>query len=195
MNTRIILLSTVIVIGMLSTACSTTAMNAQDSSLNTTQSKNTVSMEIDTSADSVIETQQVEETSALSDNADPAITGVKPFYGTWEVKSRIGTSAAYALSEDEMNGLIGIMVTYGSDVYKNGIAEIDISGYEEEKETSDQFYKNFGIHLTDIGITENTVDNVFVGAEGEFFGANFYIKDLNTLVIYYEGVFFEAIRT
>lgn len=174
MNTRIKIISIAIVIGICCTACSTTTTNStQGSSLNTESSNNTVSQKT---------------------NADSDVTGLKSFYGTWKVKSCIGTSASYALSEDEINSLIGTTITYGSDVFKNGDTKISVSKYEEEHETADQFYENFGIHLTDIEITEDNVNDVFIGVEGEFFGDNFYIKDSNTLVIYYVGVFFEAIR-
>jgi len=56
---------------------------------------------------------------------------------------------------------------------------------------------DFVIHggdVTDFGITKEKILLVNISTEGEFFGNYFYVLDKNTLLIYSEGVFFEAKR-
>lgn len=215
MKKKIMLLSTVMTITMFCAAC--TNNSAADNGTNkdiqntatedtSTQSDAQKAVTQDTSVQNNAQNTTTEAATTQNDaldtvasegntqtqDSDPADS--EDFYGSWKIVSKAGTSAAYALSEDEINALIGSTITYGSDVYKNGDSEIAITGYEQKTETADDLYNDFRVQLTDLGVTAETIQSVTVNAEGDFVGSTFFPVDSDTLLIYYEGVFFNATR-
>ena len=53
---------------------------------------------------------------------------------------------------------------------------------------------SFHISLADAGIDAEQTLSILDKIEGTLFGLYFYVKDANTIIIYYEGVFFESNR-
>lgn len=168
MNKKINLMTAVIAAGLICTACGNT--------------------------NGIKDTREASSDSAQVTQPEESQKDSKPFYGDWKVTKRAGESKIYALSEEEISSFIGTTFTYGDKEYKNGSDEIKITSYEEGLETADQFYSDFSIELADIGIEEDSVPTVSLDAESNFFGANIFVKDKDTLIVLYEGVFFEAVR-
>lgn len=194
MNKKLKLMTAVVAAGLITTACGNTngrtdTTDGPSDSAQVTQAES--GKESETTAPVTI--VQSEESGEESKGAESSKDS-KGFYGDWKVTKRAGESKIYALSEEEISSFIGTTFTYGDGVYKNGSDEIEITSYEEGLETADQFYSDFSIQLTDIGIEKDSVPTVSLEAKSNFFGANIYVKDKDTLVILYEGVFFEAVR-
>jgi predicted small secreted protein len=188
-----------LILGLFLSGCATTLGFAKDTSSETPPSPHSSSVSSSTvapaSSAAIVSPNQNAGADSSGATLNPSSqNGGKEFYGNWKTAACIAKSASYALSEEEIQEQIGTIVSYEENLYKKGTAEITLAGYTETTEDSAQFQNNFGISLADIGITEDTAEAVAVGAEGDFFGGTFYIRDSNTLVIYYDGVFFEATR-
>ncbi|WP_124065435.1 hypothetical protein [Clostridium sp. E02] len=112
------------------------------------------------------------------------------FYGDYQITACRGTATAYALSQEEIDAVIGSSLNYQANSFNTMAA-----GYEEETYPTDRLYEDFRVKPTDLGITKKEVTVVSVLLEGDFIGGYFYILDENTLLVYYEGVFFEAKKT
>lgn len=119
----------------------------------------------------------------------------KLYYGTWNVTSNIFYAPVSALSPEEIEQLQGTTITYEENrLLWNG--EIcDIPDYQENTETSVGFALDYNNRLTfsDLGLTGSEATAVSVD-NWDAFGSYFYVKDENTLIISYNGVFFEASR-
>lgn len=122
----------------------------------------------------------------------------KSYYGTWKVESVAGTAAAYAMSEEEIQEMLGTSLTYQEDLFLFQFPgkdkyDIQIGGYEEEGTlTNEMFEEAYGNTLPNLGVEQEEVTGVQVASEGNVFGFMFYIIDDSTMLVYYEGVFFEA---
>lgn len=194
MNKQLKLMTAVVAAGFISTACGNTngITDTTDGAFDSAQMTQEESgKESETTAPvTIVQSEENSEKSQGSESSNDS----KPFYGDWKVTKRVGESKIYALSEEEISSFIGTLFTYGDGVYKNGSDEIEITSYEEGIETADQFYSDFSVQLADIGIKKDSVPTVSLEAKSNFFGANIYVKDKDTLIILYEGVFFEVVR-
>lgn len=137
------------------------------------------------------------ENDTKDDNAanNDTTEAAKRYYGTWNVISCISVAPVSALSPEEIEQLQGTTLTYEENrLVWNGEAS-DTPTYQENTETSEEFTLGYNNRLSfsDLGLTGSeatvvTVDNC------DTFGNCFYIKDENTLVVSYNGAFFEASR-
>lgn len=118
------------------------------------------------------------------------------YYGSFRVTSLKGTAAVYAMSDEEINEKIGKTLSYGADTLVFGEAVIDVTpdAYDMESYPADRFSTDFKITASDLGITAKEVQAVSVLVEGNYFGNYFFVVDSDTLIVYHEGVFFEAKR-
>lgn len=144
---------------------------------------------------------EIEEMPEILDNMNSGNTEVDKepsYYGTWEITACAGTAVAYALSQEEINDYIEkqIQIFYTEDTFiYNGFAmDVPQNGYVEEIYTEADLVNDFNVTASDLGITENEILSVYILIEGEFFGSQFYVIDDNSLLVYYEGVFFLAKR-
>lgn len=138
--------------------------------------------------------EQVEaeaETAAPS----PDVSSSSPSYlGTWQITS--STFGAYsAMSEEDCSALVGTRFEYFEDyaIYDNG-HRLDSPQYIESTQTADDFSSIYqGTSLETLGIFKDSIQVVAIeNAIG--IGDAFYIKDENTLIIPWDGVFFEVQR-
>ncbi len=116
------------------------------------------------------------------------------YYGKWKVTQYY---AAYitALSTEEMNAQIGTECEYGADTFISGGKELDSPQYSESEEKKADFEADYQGQPTFeiMGITADAVKQISIDNSYDF-GSMFYVKDANTIIIIYEGVFFEAVR-
>lgn len=150
--------------------------------------------------DAVTEQPQTEENSM--DAADSGKDGFsdketmshsdESYFGTWKITA-YHMPGVSAISDTEAEGYIGKTCTYSADVF-NGDGEVtDYPDYQEFEQTADDFTAAYKIALESIGITSETVKGVNV-SNALGFGCNFLIKDEKTILITWDGVFFEAER-
>lgn len=125
------------------------------------------------------------------------------YYGHWEVQALAGTANVYALSQEELDDCIGTVIGYGGTSYTCKMpaaydlytTRLSVSGYEEGADTEEDFLNNWRITPDSLGLNMDAVPCVTVGiSEPDAFGAFFYMKDANTILVYYMGAFFEASR-
>ena len=131
------------------------------------------------------------ETAAPS----PDVSSSSPSYlGTWQITS--STFGAYsAMSEEDCSALMGTRFEYFNDyaIYDDQ-HRLDSPQYIESIQTADDFSTIYqGTSLETLGISKDSIQVVAIENAGGI-GDTFYIKDENTLIIPWDGVFFEVQR-
>ncbi len=143
-------------------------------------------------------TQSVpEEVEAETETVAPSpdVSSSSPSYlGTWQITS--STFGAYsAMSEEDCSALMGTRFEYFNDyaIYDDQ-HRLDSPQYIESIQTADDFSSIYqGTSLETLGISKDSIQVVAIeNASG--IGDTFYIKDENTLIIPWDGVFFEVQR-
>ena len=125
----------------------------------------------------------------------PDVSSSSPSYlGTWQITS--STFGAYsAMSEEDCSALVGTRFEYFKDyaIYDDE-HRLDSPKYIESILTADDFSSIYqGTSLETLGISKDSIQVVAIeNASG--IGDTFYIKDENTLIIPWDGVFFEVQR-
>lgn len=123
------------------------------------------------------------------------VSSSSPSYlGTWQITS--STFGAYsAMSEEDCSALVGTRFEYFKDyaIYDDQ-HRLDSPQYFESTQTADDFSSIYqGTSLETLGIFKDSIQVVAIeNASG--IGDTFYIKDENTLIIPWDGVFFEVQR-
>ena len=138
-----------------------------------------------------------EEVEAETETVAPSpdVSSSSPSYlGTWQITS--STFSAYsAMSEEDCSALMGTRFEYFNDyaIYDNQ-HRLDSPQYIESILTADDFSSIYqGTSLETLGISKDSIQVVAIeNAIG--IGDTFYIKDENTLIIPWDGVFFEVQR-
>lgn len=133
--------------------------------------------------------------SQPTDSSSPTdISEVAGYLKTFTVTSCRGTAYAYAMSQEEIDGCIGTTLSYQPSLflYNGEPVELPQDGYLEEAYPTDQFTQDFKTTASDLGIEEEEVLSVTLNVEGNIFGNYFYVLDDDTILVYYEGVFFEG---
>ncbi len=142
-----------------------------------------------------VETEAEAETEAETDAPTPDVSSSSPSYlGTWQITS--STFGAYsAMSEEDCSALVGTRFEYFKDyaIYDDQ-HRLDSPQYCESTQTADDFSSIYqGTSLETLGISRDSIQVVAIeNASG--IGDTFYIKDENTLIIPWDGVFFEVQR-
>ena len=143
-------------------------------------------------------TQSVpEEVEAETETVAPSpdVSSSSPSYlGTWQITS--STFGAYsAMSEEDCSALVGTRFEYFKDyaIYDDE-HRLDSPKYIESILTADDFSSIYqGTSLETLGISKDSIQVVAIENAGGI-GDTFYIKDENTLIIPWDGVFFEVQR-
>lgn len=127
------------------------------------------------------------------------------FFGSWYMTD-YRTASIYALSQEEIDTFLTYTVAY----YENGFflngmqveAEAEYFGYSYQDYTKAEVEEQFLVDLTGWWDGKTAIKGVDMYAEETeeslpikyCFGASFFAVDSETLLIYYEGVFFQAKR-
>lgn len=121
--------------------------------------------------------------------------------GCWEITEVAGTSKIYALSEEEMNQYLHAYLEYDRYVYNFSITGQEpltgtLEGFKKESLTKEEFQSLYDINKELNGPeTENYDSYEVIGKTGDsVFGDTVILLDQDNAYIYYEGVFFLAIR-
>ena len=133
------------------------------------------------------------ETETVAPSQDVSSSS-RSYLGTWQITS--STFGAYsAMSEEDCSALVGTRFEYFKDyaIYDDE-HRLDSPKYIESILTADDFSSIYqGTSLETLGISKDSIQVVAIeNASG--IGDTFYIKDENTLIIPWDGVFFEMQR-
>lgn len=119
-------------------------------------------------------------------------------YGRWKVTEPIPPTGVYTLSEEEMESFENTRLQYGIYWYKQGSNDLcTVDHYRKETVTVGVFEEEFKTSVSVMGISATEFD--YYELEGvqdssSLFGQHFYQIDADNGLIYYEGVFFRAVR-
>ena len=135
------------------------------------------------------------DSEAVTAAPSPDVSSSSPSYlGTWQITS--STFGAYsAMSEEDCSALMGTRFEYFNDyaIYDDQ-HRLDSPQYIESILTADDFSSIYqGTSLETLGIFKDSIQVVAIENAGGI-GDTFYIKDENTLIIPWDGVFFEVQR-
>lgn len=144
----------------------------------------------DKSSEAVVEEAGSEAVNPVGEESDGNDSDLS-YYGTWKI-TRYYMPGMTALSKDEADGYVGMVLEYSADTFTyNGHANGD-PDYSENEVTADEFAGNYGGATFDsLGITSASVKQVDI-SNADDLGWSFFVKDANTLLINKDGVFFEA---
>ncbi|MCM1541144.1 MAG: hypothetical protein NC121_07775 [Blautia sp.] len=125
-------------------------------------------------------------------------------YGKWKVTEHIPPAGIYALSDEEIKSFEDIHLEYGrywyymgSQPYNYDVPAYTVENYRKEKIYASQFEEGFRTNLDTMGLSVTEFDYFELeGVEDSapLFGRYFYQIDANNALIWYEGVFFRAVR-
>ncbi len=150
--------------------------------------------QISSGSQPVPEAVEPESEAEMADPVPDESAASPSYFGTWQITS--STFGAYsAMSEEACSALVGTCFEYFEEyaVYDDQ-HRLDSPQYFESTQTADDFsYIYAGSSLEMLGISKDSIQVVAIeNASG--IGDTFYIKDENTLIIPWDGVFFEVQR-
>ncbi|MCM1127015.1 MAG: M56 family metallopeptidase [Lachnospiraceae bacterium] len=117
-------------------------------------------------------------------------------YGRWRVTD-YKLPDVYALTQEEIDSLTGARLEYGNAfLWTNVDGETrETTGYEKSMVTMEELEEEFRISGENLGLDAEELVSYQVETQGDsLFGCFFYLADAEHALIYYEGVFFEAVR-
>lgn len=119
-------------------------------------------------------------------------------YGMWKVTEHIPPTGIYGLSEEEIESFEGARLQYGMHWYKKNTEDpCTVDNYRKETITAEEFEESFRTNIESMGLSAASFDSFSLeGVSGatSLFGQFFYQIDADNALIYYEGVFFQAVR-
>lgn len=119
-------------------------------------------------------------------------------YGMWKVTEHIPPAGIYGLSEEEIESFENTYLQYGMHWYKKNTEDpCTVDNYRKETITAEEFEESFRTNIEAMGISATSFDSFSLeGVSGadSLFGQFFYQIDADNALIYYEGVFFRAVR-
>lgn len=119
------------------------------------------------------------------------------YFGEWIVVQEIARNPIYALSNEEIESIIGKKVIYKTDVVIFGERICNQPKYDEECISDSEFFIENRLELRSLGINENTVKTITIWERDEVWvnpGGFFIVKNGNTLIMLWDGVYFELAK-
>jgi hypothetical protein len=141
-------------------------------------------------------TSNSNKSSSPITNTDNTNTSSKSYLGTWVVSKKIATTPVYAMSEDKIKSYIGKELYLTEKKVSFDKENLVNPTFEETTLSDSDFISENKVSLKTIGISLPSVKKVDVIQNvnsnwTSFFGNTFYVKDNNTLITLWDGVFFE----
>ena len=121
------------------------------------------------------------------------------YYGTWVVREVVSFARISAISNEEIQKLIGLRVVYSSDKAEFGSESIFSPFYIKTVFSEDEFFEHGYTNLSDIGIEEKFIERIKVFTKESYdykdsyygFGGYFFIKNDDVIIVDYKGAYFE----
>jgi len=121
--------------------------------------------------------------------------GIPEYFGKWQLKRILPVTAGGALYQEQAAALIGSWVYYSRNEARVGDKECKNPSYEEVYLSQDEFLVSARVSAKKLGITSSTIQKVLVrdraGNIWDAPGCLFFVRDRDSLVVLYQGIFFE----
>ncbi|MCK4261462.1 MAG: hypothetical protein KAX49_21015 [Halanaerobiales bacterium] len=135
---------------------------------------------------------------SISLSEQESINQKNEYFGEWVVIKEVASGLVLAVSDDEIKNLIGKTLIFSKEKAKFGNQIMDNPQYEETYMTNEKFVEWHNLNLLNIDIYEQRVKQVEIYSKNKeywySFGGSFYIKDKETLIVYWKGVYMELNR-
>lgn len=161
--------------------------------------KDTTTKVIDTSNDTNTKEEDSNNTDKTKEPQDTKINQTNSnsniFLGDWVINKKIATTPIYALSDDEIKSYIGkkLSITTSKVSFEKN-SYID-PNFKEHTLSDNEFILENKLSLKDLGINAESIKKIDVatkdGSLWNSFGNSFILKDSNTIIILWDGIFFE----
>lgn len=152
----------------------------------------------------------VTEEDILNDEGDESVAGSEnsegrekvqaeeaQIYGIWTITDRIMPSGVYALSDEQIQAIIGTRLEYTEDSCRRSLTGTveSVNQYTVGVITGEQLEEDFGMSAEALGVAGMELQYYEVDWDSmDLFGQFFYQIDKDNALVYYEGVFFRAER-
>jgi hypothetical protein len=122
------------------------------------------------------------------------------YYGKWKVNKAYKTGTISTLSLDDINKVIGKVIIYSPDsaIFEND--KCNKPFYKEMIYSQEKFESESKTNFDDLDIMAETVTGVEIYTDEKYkniwdnMADSFFVKDKNTLILFYEGTYFELAR-
>ena len=122
----------------------------------------------------------------------------EPFFGEWVVSKIAGTSRISAMSEAEMKSFIGKRAEYNRTLATFDGESCENPIYKKETLSETDFFSNFRTSFENLDLKGKSVTllNVYENQKTPWINPGSYliIKDNDTMITIWDGVFFELKR-
>ena len=119
-------------------------------------------------------------------------------FGNWEVTRIIPTKGIAALSQTEAEAFVHSKFFYSKSETTYNKISCNSPKFKVVKTSEEQFFDGFYNTFAELGISDDFTYTVNVNCSDNnsdwFIGSFLYTKDINHLVVFIEGVFFELER-
>jgi hypothetical protein len=126
-----------------------------------------------------------------------AQTGVGSIYGRWKIVRMIPTTDIQ-VSTDDVKKYLDLEIVYSEDQFKCGEQTLEHPKYKTARLRSAIFYDQYRAQLKELGITRGSVATIEVlDVHGDRVvnpGAIVFLKNSNTIVTIWDGVYLDALR-
>lgn len=135
-----------------------------------------------------------EETKPVDEKGDKSLP-TKSYQGNWIVTEEIPTGGISALSQEEIDQLLGTAISYEDDTFISGDTSVSAPEYQESVVTAEEFAEenNNRVTFSTLGIEKEKAERVVI-ANADSLGDWFLVKDDSQLIVVKDGVFFRVQR-
>jgi len=115
------------------------------------------------------------------------------FYGEWKVQRPIAYCPIFGMDEETIKNFIGKKAIYKFDMAQFDDEICNNPQYKEEVILDKDFFNGFHVYIKKLGITTDSIKVIEV-KDWTNPGSYLIIKDKNSLITVWDGVFFELVR-
>ncbi|MEF2964804.1 hypothetical protein V3851_03100 [Paenibacillus sp. M1] len=146
---------------------------------------------------------QITFSGLTNDNDTEVVEGPTShsYYGKWKITKAVGYGPVSAYGKEDIDQLIGQEVTYSKESAGIPPKEIKNPYYRETIFTEDDFTNHYNIWLENIGVKTNEIKIVQIFMDKDFHenyfetGGDFFLtENIDKLIMFDQGVFFEMDR-
>lgn len=131
--------------------------------------------------------------TANSNNSVSKNKTYESYFGTWKITKKIKTTPIYGMSEKEIQEYTGKSIILSKDIFQDTYGSVQKPKYVISTVSGDDFYNGIKIKLSDIGVTDNSIEKITIyNPEGKIYN-EIYLND-NSIIYFQDGVFFQTQR-
>lgn len=120
------------------------------------------------------------------------------YFGTWIIKRVIPTNNVTSLDAESINKYLGKMIIINDKEIVTSKGTIINPIYEEIIETNAEFFSDWRVQFSSLGVTDTTITQIVVSNYNheteDGIGSSFFLTNTNNLYTNIGGVFFELGR-